>query len=669
MSRTPIASILAAVALLGCNPERNEDPPGNVDARLARFDSCNDLRDYVGDAYLEMLVQSRYGGWGWYGAEDDVAAEGDGDSSGPTDYSTTNVQEQGVDEPDLVKTDGNYLYIAQQNVGELTIVKSWPAESTAKVASLEVDGYPYSMFLRGDRIVLFSYVYDLAEARYGYGTRISIIDVSNREAPAVLREIDIEGWMADARMIEDDVYVVLNTWADMPEDAWNLAWDESLGLPEMDWEASEVQQAATRAEARGILRPHVDRIVADMDLDDMLPTAWDHAPDEVVDGEPLVDCGDVYHPDGISRPSMLTVAHLELDAGDGSDLTATGLMSDGWTVYASQESLYITQTSWWWWWGWGDLDLETHIHKFTLDGADTVYEASGQVDGWVLNQFSMSEHEGYLRVATTDWNTWWWTDEDEEDAVDPANNLFVLEQDGNALNTVGEITGIAPNERIYSARFQGDRGYLVTFEQIDPLFTFDLSDAHAPKIVGELKVPGFSSYLHPIGTDHLLAVGMDGTEDGEITGLAISLFDVSDFANPALKDKLVIESDDWSWSEALWDHHAFTYHRDNLSLPIYTWDYDSYGGFSGLLSVDVDLEAGLTETGRIGHEDLVDASDCLYEDYYGADACGDWYWYAWMRRSVVIEDNLFSISDYGIKVNDLTAPETEIARVLFYPAE
>jgi len=656
---------LCAFGLAACDPELPPDgtPPEPVGSAnwLVTFDTCDDLKTRVTDSWLEQLVQGRYGyGWGWL--EDDVDASPNTGSDAPTDYSETNVQEEGVDEPDLVKTDGTHIYVVES--GHLFVVDSWPVEEANIVADLAFDDInPFSMFLYGDRLALFSYDYGAFEQtdedwRYGYGTRITLIDVTDRANPSIEREVSVEGWFADARLINDDMYVVVNAYMGMPYALWDELWNEELNLPEMDWEASPEDQEAARDEAREILRPIVTAAVAAIDIDALLPRKNDSLSAGV---EPLVACEDVYRPNELGRTSILSVVHLDLDDAN-SDLSTTSLMAEGWTVYASQDSLYVSQSSWWWWWGWGDLDLDTHIHKFELSAGEPQYVASGSVPGWTLDQFAFSEHDGYLRVATTDIDWWWGTGEAEGE--EPANNVFVLEQRSGDLVTVGEVRGIAPNERIMSSRMQGDRGYLVTFEFIDPLFTLDLSNPYAPVVVGELEVPGFSSYIHPLGEDHLLTVGMDGTADGQLTGMAISIFDISDYANPTLAHRLTIESDDWSWSEALWNHHAFTFHRDVLSMPLYTWSGGN--GFSGMLVVDVDAEDGLTELGRVSHEDLVATSTCLYEDT-DEPCASDYYWYAWMRRSVVIEDNLFSLSTYGMKVNELEAPENEITSLRYWP--
>ncbi len=661
--------LLPLALLLGCPPElQDEQPPPPGQGYLLRFNSCPDLKDHVAEAWTENLVRSRYGGYyggGWLeGDVDDDGAEPSGNEE-PSDYSDTNVQEEGVDEPDLVKTDGEFIYVAQR--GELTVLDSWPPEDTSKIASLELeDGDPFSMFLLEDRILLYSHAWNpFGDAgddhRSGYGTRMTLVDVSDRTSPVVLRETIVEGWFVNARRIDDEVYTVVDAWMGLPWELWDLVWDEDLGLPDMNWEAEEEVQEATRDEAREILAPLVEAWVASKNAeDDLLPRQVESVAGQLGSPEPLMGCTDLYRPAELSSPSVLSVVHMDMATGaTGSELSATGLMSEGWTVYASRTSLYVAQSSWWWWWGWGDLDLRTHIHRFDLAGERTEYAASGAVPGWILNQFSMSEYDGHLRVATTDVDWWWGTGVEEGEL--PANNVFVLDFQGTEMPVIGQVRGIAPEEQIRAVRFLGEKGFVVTFQQIDPLFTIDLSDPRSPTVVGELEIPGFSAYLHPLEDDHLLAIGMDGTMDGQITGLAVSLFDVSDFANPTLADKWTLESDDWSWSEALWNHHAFTFHRDVLSFPAYI--YEDGQGFSGLIAIGVDTDEGLTELGRVDHADLVNGSVCLW----GEDNCGDWYWYAQMRRSVVIEDNLYSLSDYGLKVNELETPEAEIARVLFWP--
>jgi uncharacterized secreted protein with C-terminal beta-propeller domain len=366
----------------------------------------------------------------------------------------------------------------------------------------------------------------------------------------------------------------------------------------------------------------------------------------------------------------LSVLHLDIEE---DEINAQGLISDGWTVYASRENLYIAQSGRWWWWGWGEVDMSSHIHKFSLTaGQAPTYSASGSVPGWLYDQFAMSEYDDHLRVASTDYD--WWMGSSEEGASQAGNNITVLYDDGKkTLQEKGSITGIAPGERIFASRMMEEEGYMVTFRQVDPLYTIDLSDHSNPRIMGELKIPGYSAYLHPIDENHLLAVGMDGTEDGTLTGLAINLFDVSDFSNPQLMFQHTLTSEGWSWSESLWDHHAFTFHRGVLTIPAYSWNYsedEGYDLFSGTLSFAVDLDEGITEIGRVDHASLISGSQCLYEIWYGEyyNDCNSWYYQPYVRRSLYIEDNLFSLSNYGLKVNNLNNPAEEITDVLFYPA-
>ena len=201
-------------------------------------------------------------------------------------------------------------------------------------------------------------------------------------------------------------------------------------------------------------------------------------------------------------------------------------------MYASSERLYVANRRWIDRNDFGAEDargVTTHIHRFDVSGSDgPAYEASGSVDGFLLNQFAMSEHEGYLRVASTDTPVWGWWRQDGTSV----SRVDVLQRDGAELRLVGSVGGLGQGERIYAVRFIGDIGYVVTFRQIDPLYTVDLSDPSDPRVVGELKIPGYSAYLHPIGKNVLLGVGQDADELGRVLGTQVSVFDVSDLANP-----------------------------------------------------------------------------------------------------------------------------------------
>jgi len=620
--------------------------PVTPSVSLKALESCEDLGSYFIEVAVQTVLRHRYHRWylvPWFGAEDgrevlDV----------PSDFTTTNNQELGVDELDIVKTNGTHLYATEGDT--LHILQSWPAGATAEVARMKTGLPMWGMFLHEDRAVTASGVYEpYAEfPRFQNATRLEVLDVLDPSSPQPLRTIDVEGWLVNARLIAGDLYAVIRTFIDYPPELWDLAWRDDIGLPDLPWDASDEERERVLAEARAILEPLVKDIMATYEIEEFLPHFRDrdrNDPDPLP--RPLLGCGSLYRPASATDWSVLSVLHLDLE-NDGP-VTATGLIADGWTVYASNASLYVAQTSDWWWRTFESQEMTTAIHKFELDPAQAQavrYAASGMVDGWILDQFALSEHEGHLRVATTEFDWWWSTTPEEE----PASSVTVLADDGSGkLQQVGHVGGLGPGERIFAVRFMGPRGYVVTFEQIDPLFTLDLSDPTDPSVVGELEVTGFSSYLHPIGDDWLLAVGQEADEEGRVLGLAVSIFDVRDFADPKLAHRYLIEDEDntWSWSEALSDHHAFTYHRGVLSIPVYL--FGAEGRFSGLLVLAVDPDDGIWELGRIDHQDLISGER-----------------HPWMRRSLYIEDAIYSLSSAGVKVNSLENPEVEIAKVPFH---
>jgi len=614
---------------------------------LQALKSCDEVRAYLIDVAVERVLEYRYHWWfmvPWAGAEDGREV-----ADVPSDYTTTNTQEQGVDELDIVKTNGTHLYAIESD--RLHALRSWPAETTSELATVDSGDYISGLFLRGDRVLVVSNAWS-QEANFIFesgGTRLELLDVSDPSSPIVLRTIDVEGWLVDARLIDGDLYAVLRSYIDLPSELWDLAWREDIGIPDLPWDATDLERERVLAEARAILEPYVNEIMGRYPLEEMLPRLRDDTP-HGPDTEPrqLLDCGSIYRPAQTSDWSILSVLHLDLD--EGGPVTATGLIAEGWTVYASKSNLYVAQTSnsWSWWWGWAPAEMTTVIHKFELEPSapePVRYAASGEVKGWILDQFSMSEYDGHLRVAATEFDWWWGATPDAE----PASSVTVLADDGwGKLREIGHVGGLGPGERIFAVRFMGAKGYVVTFEQIDPLYTLDLSEPTEPKVVGELEVTGFSSYLHPIGDDWLLAVGMEADEEGRVQGLAVSVFDVRDFADPKLAHRYLIEGDDdsWSWSEALNDHHAFTYHRGVLSIPTYISGAE--GRFNGLLVLAVDPEDGIWELGRIDHQDLGKSDE-----------------HVWMRRSVYIEDAIYSLSSAGVKVNSLHNPEVELAKVPF----
>ncbi|MCP4707807.1 MAG: hypothetical protein GY869_04215, partial [Planctomycetes bacterium] len=267
----------------------------------------------------------------------------------------------------------------------------------------------------------------------------------------------------------------------------------------------------------------------------------------------------------------------------------------------------------------------TRMYKFAMDQASAPLVATGSVAGTILNQFSMDEHEGYFRIATTSTN----------DQREQINSIQILEQNESQLNIIGSINNVGVTERIQSVRFMGDIGYMVTFRNIDPLFTFDLSEPADPKILGELKIPGFSRYLHPVAGNHLIGLGQDADLNGRTLGLQLSLFDVSDLSNPQRIDTFSFsENGDYARSEAEWDHHAFSWFGDHdiLALPVSYHNPNVYA----LDVFEVTPDEGFDYLGQITHDQRI-------------------------KRSLQIDDMLFSLSDDAIKVHEIDDPDQEIS--------
>jgi uncharacterized secreted protein with C-terminal beta-propeller domain len=309
------------------------------------------------------------------------------------------------------------------------------------------------------------------------------------------------------------------------------------------------------------------------------------------------------------------------------------LMTDGQTVYASRTGLYVTTQRF--------LpppdrpdqqppELRTAIHGFdTSDPGATRYRSSGEVTGYVLNQFALSEHEGVLRVATTDSPVWW------NGAALPESQSYVtaLREAGDLLLPIGRVGGLGVGERIQGVRFAGEVGYVVTFRQTDPLYTIDLSQPNAPRVAGELKILGWSAYLHPIDDGLLIGVGQDATEEGMRLGSQVSLFDVSDIARPTRLAQYAVGSGGSS-SEAEYDHHAFLWWAPSrlAVLPVSIYGGDTF--FSGAIGLRVTRD-GIAEVGRIEHD----------SQSYRAS----------VRRALVVGDRLFTVSELGAKANGLSS--------------
>ena len=596
-SAQPDATTDAATTDAATTTEGSEGSEGTVieldpedvvlTAGLVRFDDCETLLDYLHTEYSARVGPWGFDQGGWFGPvmrrgldveAAAMAEEAMADDSGAirlvstaatsapvegVDFSGTNVQEAGVDEADIVKTDGQRIFTL--SAGRLVVVD---AASRSRLGEVVVaEGWGRELFIDGDGLLLITR--STSDAPDRSETVIQRIDVSGG-TPEIVQTINVQGNYISARSVGGTARVILR---------YDPQWNFPFVYPQTE-AAESVAEEANRA------------AVLNSTLDDWLPRYTVGSADSST-GSLMVPCGDVHAPSVFSGFGVTTVMSVPID-GDFDPSESTAVMAPGDTVYASVGSLYVATTRWVdsntfsdddeWQDAW--RQRRTNIHRFDITAAEANYEASGEVLGVIRNQFSLSEHNGYLRVVTTVGGPW--GDESE-------SHVRVLSTDGDVLAEVGSVGNIGRGEQVQSVRFVGDVGYVVTFRQIDPFYTIDLSDPANPAIVGELKIPGFSSYLHPISDTLVLGVGSDADDDGRVTGAKVSLFDVSDLAAP--REVAVWTAPD-GWNDVGWDHRAFLWWApESLAvIPVNVWS-DAWSGAVVLRVAD----GTITELGRVDH--------------------------------------------------------------------
>jgi hypothetical protein len=614
----------------------------------------------------------------------DGGAEGRGDTDG------TNTQEEGVDEADLVETDGRHVYSLQN--GELVIVRATPADGMTVASRTAFAGDALGIYRHGDSrvtVLTGSHNWPVLPVPFFDGglvatgaarlarpgepprteVRVTVLDVSDPAAPRTVEETVLDGIYGGSRMIGERLYVTLsnNTWVPEPlpepipgpepdpepdpeplpdpepvppPDPEPLPDPDPPPAPEPGLPGSPTVPDGVGAGGGGTASVYESeaayraRLEA-MPLGELLPAYRSTAAGEAAAAGLLVTASDTYVRD-VAAPelgqNLTTLALLDVaDDGGGPEATST-VAGFGGVVYASADALYLASLAW-------DTGGEsTRLFKFGL-GADAVpLVATGQVSGAVLNQFSMDEEGATFRIATTGWSG-----DGGTGPVVQSSNVHVLEQVGDDLETIGGITGIARGERMRSARFAGDRAYVVTFLQVDPLFTVDLADPRNPRLAGELKIPGFSSYLHPVAGDLLVGLGRDVDESGlNDRGLQLSLFDVSDLSGPRRVATYKL-SEASGHSEAELDHHAFAYFPDQriLVLPV-TRRRDPDATVHKLVVLRVNADA----FERLGEVITPDA----------------------VRRNLRIGDVLYAVAPGSVQARDLYQPETLLGEVDTRPA-
>ncbi|THV26993.1 beta-propeller domain-containing protein [Glycomyces paridis] len=602
-------------------PDVAQPPWVPVSAQLAAFDSCEDALEGIQDAAIAALGDWEPGGetrGGIEFAEEEAGAVADAEAptaaGDQTSHSETNNAVAGVDEPDIVKTDGTYVYSVVNQV--LRVVDTRSTEVVAERA-LDTYSWDHRLFL-GDGELLLMYTQDVeTDETYYSQFRIERLDPATLD---VLDRFAMEGSMVDARLVGGEVRLAVSSQPQL-EPVWNLMWDGHS-------DADDVAEA-----------------LRDTEIEDWLP-------EFEVNGEAGdIDCADVAHPERFSGNSLSVLA-LPADGGwEGAEPHT--VMADGETVHGTTESLYIAHYDYAW--DETEPEAETELYRFAFEDGQPRLAGEAAVPGTLLNQYSLSEYDGHLRVATTENDTAWWggcgpmTDcaweiapQDQEPSKSTVT-VFAVGED--SLEQTGSVTDLGVDEQIYAVRFIGDTGYVVTFRQTDPLYTVDLTDPANPVVTGELKITGYSGYLHPVGDDRLLGVGQEATEDGMTTGLQVSLFDTGADEATVLDQYFMPNAD----SAVQWDPHAFLYWADTAIavMPTTSWGENGYDYQSGALVLDVGDDT-LTEAAWIEHDGGTDEESGYYQE---------------VLRAIVIGDELWTLSTSGLQANGLGGDYIEAGSV------
>jgi uncharacterized secreted protein with C-terminal beta-propeller domain len=594
-----------------------------VPGALQPFDTCDTVLQYFKDQAPEYLIERAGGGdrvatdTGSGAAEQRTAKDSSNttpeSASTPQDYSTTNVQEAGVDEPDIVKTDGKRIVaVAQARVhlvgldgGKMTLRKTLP------------DTMVRNVFLSGDRVLVFSgQTAQSSEPGLrwaGQQAVLTMYDISDLSDPQLIAKLTIDGNVLDARLVGTQVRVVTISSPDVNAPAPVYAPDGGI---------TEKSKEELRA------------AVASTHVDDWIPTyaLQDGAGGEVSKGR-LVECANLAHPETFSGLDTVAVSAFDMGSALQSRQTV-GLIAGGQQIYATDTSTYVSTTDW----TRDGSAAKTSLHKFvTGSSGASSYQGSGEVPGTLLNQYAMSDYEGVLRVASTVSERRGWTNPRQLNQ----GVVTTLREQGGALRQLGQVGGLGQqdNESIRAVRFIEDRGYVVTFRSTDPLYVLDLRNAAAPKVVGELKIPGYSGYLHPIGENLLLGVGQSGLDSGIApspttrrgqVGVQFSLFDISD---PTVPRRIDTQTYGGGAAAAEFDPKAFLYWepRNLIIAPTNLHgDYRGKGAFSGLVLLRADAD-GLKELGRF------------------ATSKG----FGTVNRSLVVGDTVYMLTDQALQANSL----------------
>ncbi len=722
--------LIFAVAVVSCKlvSEAETKVPFESKAtqELKKFSSVQELREFLKNSAAQRaeidvfsIGRTRAFALAAESAALPVAKTAD---SGAAEYSTTNIQVAGVDEADFVKNDGKYIYAVTQN--KLVIVDAFPAENAKTISEIKIGGNPRDLFVNKDRLVVFAEegreVPVFAEfdfvprPRYATITHAYLYDISDRENPKLVRDYNLNGNYYQSRMIEGHVYFIAVEnvyyygdvvdvpivrsksaivakpdifYFDNPEDTYNFNTIASFNIFDddkinaktfmMGWTNNlYVSQNSIYITYQKNLPYNFYKTHNEERFYKVVVPLY---PSDVQDKVNEIKGDNSLNP--YDKWSKISAVLEEMYNRMDEDERIVLIQEIEQAIEEYEARLEAER-------------IKTIIHKININDGQIDYSTRGEVNGLLLNQFSMDEFNNYFRVATT-------TEffgaiplplpavrdaAIEESASSDAaaekstilprprppverkftmhNNVYVL---GDSLKIVGKLEGIAPDERIYSTRFIGDKLYMVTFNRVDPLFVIDLSNPEKPEILGQLKIPGFSDYLHPYDENHIIGIGKEtgSNEWGgvSIKGLKLALFDVSDVKNPKEADKIEI-GEAGTDSESLHDHKAFLFDKKKNLLVVPVTEvkgkqyYDPQYGYyrqrfwQGAYVFGITPEEGFKVKGTITHNE--------------GDEQIDYYWYGSpnaVRRALYMDDVLYTVSGTKIKANDLTTISNEIREI------
>jgi uncharacterized secreted protein with C-terminal beta-propeller domain len=577
-------------------------PESSSHVELLRFSSYLELKAFLNNTAPSLPYY--YGLPGLLKGDRLSVFTEDSGANGRVEYSRTNIQVEGVDEADIVKCDGEYLYISNEK--RVLIVKAYPPEEAKVSAEIDLNGTVVGLFVNGDRLAIFEVYYEvspilpLKKTDWIYGspfTSILVYDIEDRENPVLVRTVSSDGGYFASRMIGDYVYLIATRGA--------YILNDDVPLP---------------------------IIVKDGKV-------------EVVEATNIhyVNVTDYWY-------QFTTIVAVNVKDDSVEPVYETILVGGSSGVYVSLNNIYLAVPQY----NFEDGSETTEVYRIRIDGNFIKAEASGQVPGRILNQFSMDEHEGNFRIATTTGYATW------SGELTSSNHVYVLDMN---LTIIGRLENLAKGETIYAARFLGERCYLVTFKKVDPLFAISLEDPTNPRVLGQLKIPGYSDYLHPYSENFLIGIGKAAVdaEEGDFAwyqGVKISLFDVTDVSKPKEVAKYEI-GDRGTDSPVLRDHKALLFDRERhlLVIPVLVAEIDeekypngvppyAYGDFvwQGAYIFTI-TESNITLRGRVTH--IEDDQEFLKSGYYFSSEYS-------VERALYIDDFLYTISQKMVKINELT---------------